>query len=341
MPSVAKRSRLRVGLVLGGGGVTGMAFHAGVLTALELDFDWDVRSADVVVGTSAGSIVAGLLRAGVPASDLAARAVGLDPAGSAPELSEGLAQPPRLPSFALRNLLRPLRIPDPSLVVGALRRPWRLDPVGTTMGLLRDGALDVAEHQDALRSVLGDRWPDQRTYLCAVRQRDLRRVVFGRDARATPAQAVAASCAVPGYFGPVRIGDESYVDGGVHSPTNATVLAGERLDLVIVSSPMSATHPGSMGLAAWARRYAGAKLRREIRMLRAQQIPTAVIEPGPELARMMGFDFMANDRVAKISGAAILDAGAQFQRPGYRTLLEGLGSSPRRRSAADEGLRAP
>lgn len=333
MRSIGQRSRLRVGLVLGGGGLTGVAFHAGILTALELDFDWDVRSADVIVGTSAGSIVASLLRAGVPASDLAARAVGLEPEGSAPELSRGLVQPPELPSFGLRSLVRPLRVPDPSMVLGALRRPWRLDPVGITMGLLRDGALDVAEHQDALRSVLGDEWPELRTYVCAVRQRDLRRVVFGRDADATPAQAVAASCAVPGYFGAVQVGAERYVDGGVHSPTNAAVLAAEQLDLVVVSSPMSATHPGSVGLAAWARRYASAKLRREVQVLRSRRIPTVVVEPGPALARTMGFDLMDRDLVGAVSGAAILDAGEQFQRPEHRTLLEGLGSAPRQRSA--------
>jgi predicted acylesterase/phospholipase RssA len=69
-----------------------------------------------------------------------------------------------------------------------------------------------------------------------------RRVVFGRDADVTAAvpEAVAASCAIPGYFVPVRIGEFRYVDGGVHSPTNADVLAGQGLDLVIVSSAMSA-----------------------------------------------------------------------------------------------------
>ena len=62
----------RVGLVLGAGGVVGQAFPAGVLAALEHDLRWDPRTADVIVGTSAGSITASLLRGGVPASELAA-----------------------------------------------------------------------------------------------------------------------------------------------------------------------------------------------------------------------------------------------------------------------------
>ena len=53
-------------------------------------------------------------------------------------------------------------------------------------------------------------------------------------------QAVAASCAIPGYFAPVSVGDARYVDGGVHSPTNADLVARMGLDLVVVSSPMTA-----------------------------------------------------------------------------------------------------
>ena len=54
----------RIGLVLGAGGVIGHAFHAGVLAALADDTGWDPRRADVIVGTSAGSIAGALLRAG-------------------------------------------------------------------------------------------------------------------------------------------------------------------------------------------------------------------------------------------------------------------------------------
>ena len=57
--------------------------------------------------------------------------------------------------------------------------------------------------------------------------------------RTDVAHAVAASCAIPGYFHPVEIDGEMYVDGGVHSPTNADVLDGWDLDVLLVSSPMS------------------------------------------------------------------------------------------------------
>ncbi|MEO6025656.1 MAG: patatin-like phospholipase family protein, partial [Candidatus Binatia bacterium] len=66
----------RIGLVLGAGGATGHAFHIGVLSALEEATGWDPRTADVIVGTSAGAVIAALLRGGLSPRDLAARALG-------------------------------------------------------------------------------------------------------------------------------------------------------------------------------------------------------------------------------------------------------------------------
>src|SRR5215207_3097050 len=62
-----------IALVLGAGGTVGHAFHAGVLSALAEVVGWDARQADIVVGTSAGSAVAALLRAGMPPTDLLKR----------------------------------------------------------------------------------------------------------------------------------------------------------------------------------------------------------------------------------------------------------------------------
>ena len=63
----------RIGLVLGAGGVVGHAFHAGVLSALAEATDWDARNAELIVGTSAGSVVGSVLRAGLAPADLAAQ----------------------------------------------------------------------------------------------------------------------------------------------------------------------------------------------------------------------------------------------------------------------------
>ena len=74
---------MRIGLALGGGGLTGTAFHAGVLNALAEHLD--PREAEVIVGTSAGSTAAALMRSGFPATDYVARVTGrpLSPEGEA------------------------------------------------------------------------------------------------------------------------------------------------------------------------------------------------------------------------------------------------------------------
>ena len=84
-----------IGLVLGAGGEVGYAFHAGVLTALAEVTGWDAGSAEVIVGTSAGSIAGAVLRAGCSPIDLAARGVGF-------LLHEG-GLPVRLRSFHLSD----------------------------------------------------------------------------------------------------------------------------------------------------------------------------------------------------------------------------------------------
>src|SRR5207302_7220597 len=66
----------RIGLVLGAGGSVGHAYHAGVLAGSEEGTGWDPRRAEVIVGTSAGSVVAALLRAGLDANDLARASLG-------------------------------------------------------------------------------------------------------------------------------------------------------------------------------------------------------------------------------------------------------------------------
>ena len=59
-------------MVLGGGGVVGQAYHSAVLAVLQHDHGFDARTADMIVGTSAGSITGTLLRLGVSPRDLAA-----------------------------------------------------------------------------------------------------------------------------------------------------------------------------------------------------------------------------------------------------------------------------
>ena len=309
----------RVGLVLGGGGVVGQAYHSAVLAVLQHDLGFDARTADMIVGTSAGSITGTLLRLGVSPEDLAAWTVKAPLSGDADVLRQMIAvPPPPLSPFRPFELLRrPLRLPGPHLLHRALTRPLRFRPLAAGLTLLAPGEHDVVEQLAALRELEQEDWPEPDLWICAVRRRDGRRVVFGRPG-SPPAPihlAVAASCAVPGYFAPVKIGGRSYIDGGVHSPTNAAVLRGAGLDLVIVVSPMS-------GPAGWwpdfhsaTRRHAARLLAREVRALEAEGVRTVVFAPGEGEQQAMGNDMLSRDGLNKVIQQAFLAAGAHAARP--------------------------
>ncbi len=308
----------RVGLVLGAGGVVGQAYHAGVLAALEHDLGWDPRNADVVVGSSAGSVTGTLLRLGIPASDLAAWAVEAPlSVESAPliaqltgdDLDEGF--PPLLP----RDLLRGWRLPSAALLARFARRPWGFRPGVAAMTLLPAGRIDVAKRAEVLHEITGEKWPDG-LWICAARRTDGGRVVFGREGSppARVAEAVAASCAIPGYFSPVRVRGIEYFDGGVHSPTNADVLRRSNLDLVVVVSPMSAAHGRSLSFDGPMRWVAHRRLEQEIRKLTSAGTTVVRFEPGPRCLVAMGLNAMAIDRSDRVLQQAFLEAGRRASR---------------------------
>jgi NTE family protein len=315
----------RVGLVLGAGGVVGQAFHAGVLAVLEHDFGFDPRAVDLVVGTSAGSITGTLLRLGVKAEDLAAWTVKAPLSGDDDVLRQIAATPvPELAPFRPLELLRrPMRLPGPTMVHRALTRPWRFRPLAAGMALMAPGRHDVVEQLAALRELERPEWPEPALWICTVRRRDGRRIVFGRPG-SPPAPihlAVAASCAVPGYFAPVRIDGHSYVDGGVHSPTNAALLRGCGLDLAVVVAPMSGPAGARLDVYAASRRHSARLLRHEVRALQAAGVRTAVFAPGPAEQAVMGNDMMSRHRLDEVIQQSFFAAGAHAARPEVADLV--------------------
>ena len=109
----------RVGLVLGGGGAVGAAYHAGALAAIEHDLGWDAHDADVIVGTSAGALVGALLRLGAPATDLAALTVGVPVLCARESLAKWVLERPTFAPMTLGNLLHLPRMPRPSMLIGS------------------------------------------------------------------------------------------------------------------------------------------------------------------------------------------------------------------------------
>jgi NTE family protein len=227
----------RIGLVLGAGGIAGHAFHAGVLRALHAVTGWDPRSADVIVGTSAGSHVAALLRAGLSAADVAARYSDepLSPAGR--ELLGRVGAPEPIPAPRVRAL----GMASPGLLLRAAVRPWSTRVGAVVSAAVPAGRVSLRHFAARISWLFEDGWPAEPLWLPAVSLRDGRRVVFGQEGAPLTevGTAVAASCAVPGWFAPVEVAGERFVDGGAHSPTNLDLLAGAGLDMVVVVSPMS------------------------------------------------------------------------------------------------------
>jgi NTE family protein len=315
----------RVGLVLGGGGVVGQAYHSGVLAVLQHDFGFDARTADMIVGTSAGSITGTLLRLGVSPEDLAAWTVKAPLSGD-DDVLRHMAEttvPTLAPLNPLHLLRRPLRLPGRHMLQRAVTRPLQFRPLAAGMTLLAPGHHDVVEQLAALRELEKAGWPEPHLWICAVRRRDGRRVVFGRpDAPPAPLHlAVAASCAVPGYFAPVRIGPHNYVDGGVHSPTNAALLRGCGLDPSVIVSPMSGPAGAQLNVYAASRRHSARLLRRERRALEAAGVRTVVFAPGPTEQEVMGDDMMSRHRLDEVIQQSFLAAGAYAARPGIAEII--------------------
>jgi NTE family protein len=304
-----------IGLVLGAGGVVGQAYQAGVLAALERETGWDPREAAVIVGTSAGSVTGTALRVGVPATDLAASLYGVATSRRGGAILRRIlpSDAGPLPAPSVLSLLRPWTLPSPALITRVARRPLAFRPEVAAVTLLPRGQVDISERARGLDEHIGDRWPDG-LRICAVRRSDGARVVFGRfgapPARLAP--AVLASCAIPGYFRPVTIEGTEYVDGGVHSVTNADVLRSEGLDLVLIVSSMSADRGSANGADGLLRRTVHRRMEREI--ARLEEAGTAVVrlEPGAESRRAMGLRAMAEDRSPRVIEAAYEETQRQI-----------------------------
>lgn len=227
-----------VGLILGGGGVTGAAFHFGTLIALRMATGWNPDEADVVVGTSSGAFVGAMVRAD---------AIELETFTGTGETSEEIHDwlnnylyRRGAPRGAVRWLRRGL--------LPAIRRP-SLHVALASPGLYRTDGL--MEWVSDVGGDIADQWPEKPTAIVAYDVERRTRVPFGTEAApdATLAEAVAASSAVPFVYEPVRIDDRWYADGGVASGTNADLVLArdEPLDLVLVVAPLAATAPRQGG----------------------------------------------------------------------------------------------
>ena len=326
----------RIGLVLGAGGSVGHAFHAGVVAGLAETTGWDARDAEVIVGTSAGSVVGALLRAGASPSDLAAHSTDGEMSEEGRRMQEradaARRRHPPIPPRSRRNVRAGMSAPG--AIVRAALQPWNARPGALAAAALPAGRVSTELVVSGLRE-LYDGWPSRALWIVAVDLERGRRAVFGAaDAPALTdvPTAVAASCAIPTFFAPVSIGGTRYVDGGVHSPTNADLVAGLGLDLVVVSSPMSIARanprlaPDQPG-----RRLARLRLGREVARIRRSGTPVLAFQPTAADLAAMGPNAMDASRRADVTRQALESTRRRLERgdAAERAAILAVGATPR------------
>jgi len=305
------RSRPRRALVLGAGGVLGAAWMTGALAYAQEMLQCELGDVDLMLGTSAGSVLAAALRCGVSTDELVAYQRG-EPIGMLAGLGDVHAGPwPRPPR---------LRLGSPRLALAALTAPHRFHlavqasawlPIGrenhdslhamvhVLQSRIPSKAASTHLTATAAAAAAGPGWVDKQTWVVAVDYDSGRRVVFGSQ-DAPPAQlaeAVVASCSVPGWYEPVVIGGRRYVDGGVRSVTSLGLLAGQDVDEVCVLAPMASLvadrrYAPHMNLERRVRSLITYLLMREVRELRAAKVKVTVLTPGPEDLAVIGVNLM-------------------------------------------------
>jgi NTE family protein len=297
-------------LVLGVGGILGEAWMSGFLAGSAHATGVDYRDVDAFMGTSAGSIVAAQLAAGAELQRPRNWTDAGDRSGPG-DRSGGLRAATERAGRLYLSAISPLAAPALSAATraGALARAALLAslPRGTT----------PLDDLHARVTALNSRF-DGRLRVVAVERGSGRRVVFGAPGAppSAVADAVVASCAIPGVLRPARIGGREYVDGGVWSPTNLDAAAIGRGDRVLCLVPTAVLG----GISTF-----------PLRTLAAGWRLTTAIEAEAARRRGATVTVIAPDAGARAAmGTNLMDA-----RPRERVLAEGF-----RQGRADAGSRS-
>ena len=314
------RRRTRRGLVLGGGGVLGAAWMVGALASLQEVFGLDARAFDAYVGTSAGSVLAALLGAGVEVPDLLDHQLGHE-VTSGPlagfsfdyERDTGGDRPAR-PKRGLGSR---------ELLVRNVRQLRQLPPTAVLAALLPEGRGRLDRVGALVSHVVPQGWaPREGVTVVALDYDAGTRVAFGTEG-APPADlsdAVMASCAIPGWYQPVRIGEHRFIDGGAWSSTNLDLMVGQDLDEVYVLAPqvsfaMDAPTQWQTRLERQWRARVTARCLRELAKVHQDGAEVTVLGPGPEDLEAFGGNLMDVSRRPLVVKTSLRTSAAALRDP--------------------------
>jgi NTE family protein len=277
--------------VLGAGGILGEAWMAGLLAGLREASGFDARGCEHFVGTSAGSIVAAGLAAGIdPASRMEQLPTQPDAVPEQPAPRSLLGGALRFGREAGATAFAPLAslaLRSTALSGAAVRR--------AALARVPEGKRSLSGLGTAIDDMDLD-W-DGRLLVVAVEVESGRRVVFGMpgETSLSVASAVEASCAIPGVFRPIHSDGRTYVDGGAWSLTNLDVAPVADGTQVLCLNPT-----GSLGPVASLRGAVGPLSRSAAAVeglaLQRRGASVTTFAPDADSARAMGGDFMDGRR---------------------------------------------
>jgi NTE family protein len=310
----------RRGIVLGGGGVLGGTWAVGALLALEEEFGFAAGSADVLVGTSAGAVLAAMLGAGVTPEQLRQRyndevVQGGPLAGLSwnPDAAIGGHRP---------GLPRALAPGSMKLIGRGLRHPAQVPGTALVAALMPEGAKTMAGVGRLIDAVspMGGWSRHGACWIVAMDYETGRRTVFGRSGSvvAPLASAVMASCSIPGWFAPVEIGGRRFIDGGAISATSVDVVEHAGLDEVYVIAPMvsfQTDNPSSTAMRLerrWREVVTKACLAEANAVARAGAT-VRVIGPGPEDLEAIGANMMDASQRRAVLATSVRTSSAAWR----------------------------
>ncbi len=347
-------------LVLGGGGILGAAYEVGALAALEdgLGHGRISRDFEIFVGTSAGSFVAALAAQGIPPRELLQGFEGKN--GEFDLQRRDFYQIDwrrfwgacwRFLTTVARETARELAARRlPSLVDLLLRAQDRLPA-----GFIRVEGLESALCRIFARRGLSNRFADTKTklYIPALDLDTSRRVVFGEDPEHDPTicQAVTASCAIPRFFGPVRLGGRLLVDGAIGGSLHVDIPVQKGATHVLIVNPIvpactsgSDGSPPRKGCRTMSQaglgqlldqclkieHEAGLRCAVERAQLTSPEVRFLLLEPAPEdMFPESPMDYDANDRVLR-RGYETTARQLREQRVAFESFFDGQAAVARR-----------
>jgi NTE family protein len=247
-------------LVLGAGGVTGIAWETGLLKGLG-DAGLDLVIADLVIGTSAGAVVGAQVTTGVALDELYRRQ--LESVGRH-ERPPDLGKLIEFVSAHADDGGGPKR-PTPEMMAWIGRQAR-----AASTKMSEASRLEVIKRRLPLHD-----WPARPLVVTAVDTGDGTFVTWRRSSGIPLPLAVASSCAVPWVYPPATINGRRYMDGGMRSTTNADLAAGH--DHVVIVAPLSTLRRANLDAEVAELRAAGAT----VEVVLPDELALETIGPNP------------------------------------------------------------